>query len=232
MHIAGVKGTLATMQDDWHLNYLRDVLTSTGWTASRLAKEIGVASTTLTRALNSPSHKFNLSLTTLDKIRERTRIPFPSAVAGASHNASPLNPDASKPNVLIPVYDVAASAGDGAIVDAEPVVAHMALSRDYLRSEIGSAAKNLKVIKVQGHSMEPTLNHGDLVMIDVTKRDLNFDGLFVVRFGDALQVKRIGRSPTRGQVELISDNPAYGRRDWAVDDLDPIGRVLWVGKKV
>ena len=54
----------------------------------------------------------------------------------------------------------------------------------------------------------------------------------VVLTGDSLQVKRVNRSPHRRHVEVISDNPAYGRRDWPIDELEPIGRVLWIGKRV
>jgi len=133
---------------------------------------------------------------------------------------------------LVPVYDVQASAGHGSVVEYEPVVAHLALSQDYMRDVIGASDKDLKVIKVQGHSMEPTLNDDDLVMIDISKRDLSYDGLFVIRFGDSLQVKRIGRSPLQGHVEMISDNPQFGRRDWPIEQMVPVGRVLWVGKKV
>lgn len=133
---------------------------------------------------------------------------------------------------MVPLYDVAASAGDGALVGSEDRIAHVAFNPDYLRTVINAVSTNLQVIKVQGESMEPTLRDGDLVMIDRTKCDLNFDGLFVLRFGDSLQVKRVNRSPERGHVEVISDNPAYGRRDWPVTELDPLGRVLWIGKRV
>lgn len=135
-------------------------------------------------------------------------------------------------DALVPVYDVAASAGHGSSVDGEIIEAHIALSRDYLRDVIGASERNLKVIKVQGHSMEPTLNDGDLVMLDATKRDLSYDGLFVIRFDNALHVKRVGRAPKRGHVEIISDHPSYGRQVWSIEELEPVGRVLWVGRKV
>lgn len=133
---------------------------------------------------------------------------------------------------MIPLYDVTASAGHGALVASEDRTAHIAFAPEYLRTVINASSSNLQVIKVQGESMEPTLRDGDLVMIDRSKNDLNFDGLFVLRFGDSLQVKRVNRSPTRGHVEVISDNPAYGRRDWPASELDPLGRVLWIGKRV
>ncbi len=59
------------------------------------------------------------------------------------------------------------------------------------------------------------------------------DGLFVLRFGDALHIKRIGRSATRDHVTIISDNRAlYPPIDAALSEVDAIGKVLWYGRKV
>jgi len=54
--------------------YVRHVLEMTGLSASSLAKRVGVASTTLTRALNDPQHKFALSTSTLERIARGTGI--------------------------------------------------------------------------------------------------------------------------------------------------------------
>ncbi len=54
----------------------------------------------------------------------------------------------------------------------------------------------------------------------------------MLRFNDVLHVKRIGRSATRGNVMVISDHPAYRDLDMPNADLDVIGRVLWMVRKV
>jgi len=56
--------------------YLLHVLTSLDMPAARLADMAHLAPTTLTRFLNDADHKFNLSTTTLEKIRDATSIPF------------------------------------------------------------------------------------------------------------------------------------------------------------
>ena len=56
--------------------YVRYVLNVTQLTPSGLAKKAKISSTTLTRALNDPNHKFTLSTTTLDKIAGATGIPM------------------------------------------------------------------------------------------------------------------------------------------------------------
>lgn len=189
------------------------------------------------------SRRSNVSYDALNKVKRRpgSSTSAENAVQVArvlqfewdGHGPSVVN-DGDEPEGadLVPLYDVSASAGHGAVVESEERTAHIAFAPDYLRNVIHASSANLQVIKVQGESMEPTLRDGDLVMIDRSKCDLNFDGLFVLRFGDSLQVKRVNRSPAPGHVEVISDNAAYGRRDWPISGLDPLGRVLWIGKRV
>lgn len=133
---------------------------------------------------------------------------------------------------FVPVYDVAASAGHGVLVESEEVICNMAFDRRFLRRMTNALPNELAIIRVKGHSMEPTLLDDDHVLVDRTKRNLSYDGLFVIRFDDALHVKRIGRSATKGNVLVISDHPAYRDLDMPKEDLDVIGRVLWVGRKV
>lgn len=172
-------------------------------------------------------------------ILQKNGVPRSEVMALAGVEDSPVGPvwvddgDAA-PNgsTMIPLYDVEASAGHGSYADDEGKIAHIAFNPDYLREVINASRSHLQVIKVQGESMQPTLNDGDLIMIDRSRTDLNYDGLFVLRFGESLQVKRVGRSPSQGFVEIISDNPAYGRRDWPTDGIDVLGRVIWIGKRV
>jgi phage repressor protein C with HTH and peptisase S24 domain len=108
----------------------------------------------------------------------------------------------------------------------------MAFDRSFLRRMTDAKPSELAIIRVKGHSMEPTLMDDDHVLVDRSKTSLSYDGLFVLRFDDVLHVKRIGRSAIRGQVVVISDHPAYRDLDMPKVDLDVIGRVLWVGRKV
>lgn len=211
------------MSDAWEIEYVERVIRETGLSPAALAKRAGFAATTITRALHDPDHKFRLSTSTLDKIRAATGIAY---LPGA--DAPIALPDTS----MVRVYDVAASAGHGILVDAEEVLCSMAFDRKFLRSMTDAKTEELAIIRVKGHSMEPTLMDDDHVLVDRSKRNLSFDGLFVLRFDDALHVKRVGRSATRGNVLVISDHPAYRDLDMPKEDLDVIGRVLWMGRRV
>lgn len=135
---------------------------------------------------------------------------------------------------LVPVYNVEASAGGGAVVSTEYQVDSLSFPEGYLRRITQSNPRDLAVISVKGDSMTPTLDDDDVVMLDVSKRDLSYDGLFVIRDnGDALLVKRIGRATRSGFVSLISDNNKhYPTVERAWDDIEVIGKVIWKGGKV
>lgn len=135
--------------------------------------------------------------------------------------------------MLVPVFDVHASAGFGTLVDSEEYETYsLAFPPNYLGKLTSSNPKDLAVISVKGDSMEPTLNDDDIVLLDKSKVDLSWDGLFVLRYDNALHVKRVSRSPVRGCVRIMSDNRLYDPIDLPADEVTPIGKVLWYGRKV
>jgi phage repressor protein C with HTH and peptisase S24 domain/DNA-binding transcriptional regulator YiaG len=166
-------------------------------------------------------------------------------LSGALDGFEPVNDDA--PNLvrienedaatdardLVPVYGVEASAGHGAVVSEEIQEYSLAFPSAYLRTLTTSSPENLSIISVKGESMEPTLLDNDIVLLDTSKINLSHDGLFVIRFDDVLHVKRVGRSPKRGHITIISDNKElYPPMEAAASDIEPVGKVLWYGRKV
>lgn len=135
---------------------------------------------------------------------------------------------------LIDIWDIEASAGDGSVVPhGETVADRLAMPVDYLRSITGTSPRHLQIITVKGRSMLTTLDDGDVIMIDTTKCHLGHDGIYVIRLDDALHIKRIGRSSTRGMVRIISDNQAeYPAFERPMAEIETVGRVIWAGKKM
>ena len=139
----------------------------------------------------------------------------------------------SESSALIPVYDVQASAGNGALVaDHEAITESLAFPPHYLRSLTSTSPRHLSIIGVTGDSMTPTLKHDDIVMLDRSKTSLSYDGLFVIRHRDVLHVKRVTWSERKGYVTVLSDNKEYPPREYLADDVVVIGKVIWSGGKV
>jgi phage repressor protein C with HTH and peptisase S24 domain len=136
--------------------------------------------------------------------------------------------------VPIPVLNVGASAGSGALGDAETAIGHMAFDRGWLRQLRAGTTDALSLISVQGDSMEPTLADGDDILVDRTDTLGQLrDGIYVLRREDTLMVKRLAINPSASKVTIKSDNQAYP--DWTdcpLHSVQIIGRVIWAGRKV
>jgi phage repressor protein C with HTH and peptisase S24 domain len=132
---------------------------------------------------------------------------------------------------LVPVYDIAASAGHGSIAEDSQPLRDLAFRRDWLISH-GLLNKLLAVIEVKGDSMTPTLSAGDTILVDMTDTEIGVDAIYVLRMNDHLYAKRLQRG-LDGSVRVISDNPAYQNQiieEGRLQDLHVVGRVVWGGR--
>lgn len=137
--------------------------------------------------------------------------------------------------VLLPLYDVRASAGHGAWNDEERVIKTLAFNRQWLSADLRANAEAVVLIYVDGDSMEPTLASGDVVMVDRSQSQLRTDGMYVFTHDGALLIKRLQRL-AGSTVRVISDNPRFKEYDLQLADFEAdaarvklIGRVTWSG---
>ncbi len=137
-----------------------------------------------------------------------------------SRRGKPPRPDW----VDVPRLALGASAGAGTIAMEEQPIGAFRFSTQWIRQQ-GLDPAQLSAIAVTGDSMQPTLRDGDEILVDRTRRALR-DGVYVVRVGDALLVKRLDPGQP-GQIVLISDNQVYRPFTLEPDELDVIGRVVW-----
>lgn len=132
---------------------------------------------------------------------------------------------------LIPVFDLSASAGHGSLTEYEIVAYSLAFPPEYLSKVTQSHPRHLAIISVNGDSMEPALKDNDIVMVDTSKKNVGYDGMFVLQHMGVLKVKRIRLSRDGQIITIISTNPLYQPEDCRVDDIEIIGRVIWSGGK-
>lgn len=209
---------------------LAQIRKARGLSQSDLADMVGVNQSTIQRAETMHA---SAKMETYERCAAALSVPL-AALFGADPIAVEDGLPAPNGSALVPIHDVHASAGDGAVVDGEDQIGSLAFPRDYLTRLTRSHPRHLKIISVKGDSMLPTVADDDLVMLDLSKRDLSYDGLFVIRDnGDALQVKRVGRASQPGAVTIISDNrQLYPPVERSLQHIEVIGRVIWHGRKV
>lgn len=136
--------------------------------------------------------------------------------------------------IHVPRYDVQASAGNGSLVHDESVVDHLAFKRDWVVRTLGLDPKRLALIDVAGDSMSPTINDGDLILLDTRPEQSRTEGIYVINLCGSLLVKRI-RMRLSGVVDVVSDNERYGTETISGEQLTSlqiVGRVVWQGRRV
>lgn len=135
---------------------------------------------------------------------------------------------------LIPGYDIHASAGNGNLVpEAEIPTRRLAFRQRWLQHR-GLNERDLVLVFAKGDSMEPTIADNNTLMVDTSEKRAEDGGIYVIRHGEHLVVKRTQLVFGQG-IRLISDNKAYPEQmvDFdAATDLQVVGRVVWIGKDV
>lgn len=135
--------------------------------------------------------------------------------------------------LFVPLFDVQASAGPGAFVDVERVVAMRPFDINYIRGELRIPHNHVALLGVNGSSSEPVLRSGDTVMVDRKDQEVYAEGLHLLRFNDALLVKNVQRLP--GQtLRVSSPNNVFQAFDIPIhaeaeSDVVILGRVRWGG---
>jgi len=90
-------------------------------------------------------------------------------------------------------------------------------------NHLAKYGKNLAALTVEGDSMYPTLDRGDMVVCDSC--GWSGEGVYALRMGGDGFVKRLTKAP--GKLVIISDNPKYPVREEpeGSQDFEIIGRV-------
>ena len=146
-----------------------------------------------------------------------------------------LQPAHDDPLIAVPLHAVHAAAGGGSF-NAEGDEAQPGLSfpPDLLRRITAAPAGGLKLLSVSGDSMSPTLEDGDMVMIDTGRRMPSPPGIFILDDGVGLVAKRVDTIPntTPPHLRLSSDNPAYSNYQRRLEEVHIVGRVVWFARNI
>lgn len=155
---------------------------------------------------------------------------------GDVEGASPFieNPDDSF--VAIAHAGVRPSMGGGAVVLEENATPGRAyhFRRSWIKHGLKASPSQLRIMTVEGDSMEPTLIEGDTVLVDMTKRAPSPPGIFVLDDGMGLVAKRLQHVPNSDPpaVRVISDNKHYPEYERTADEVHIVGRIRWFAREV
>jgi len=151
----------------------------------------------------------------------------PRTIDAAAPAAASPGPDF----VLVPRYDVRASAGGGAMVHSEQIVDYLAFKADWVHSRLGVPPANLLLLEASGDSMEPTISDGDLLLVSTHEPRIRDNAIYAININGDLLVKRIQRRMD-GTLLVMSDNSRYSPETLSAqqaETLRVIGQVFWHG---
>jgi phage repressor protein C with HTH and peptisase S24 domain len=131
--------------------------------------------------------------------------------------------------VTIRSVKVTPSMGGGRIVEEVEEGEPLRFLARWVREALKVQPDDLRIMRVEGDSMEPTLLDQDTVLVDLTKKTPSPPGIFVLHDGMGLVAKRVEIVPRSEPLRLriVSDNSRYAAYDVTVDEANIVGRIRW-----
>lgn len=221
---------------------IAEALRIAGKSPTQVAAETGVSDSAISQLLSGKTKTLRAS--TAVKLEAATGVrtswlvsgdgPQLAAPMAIHHMAGSSDTDEG---VRVELLANSASMGAGSDLEDEDVLSgHITLTPAFVRDHIRpSRLDRLKFIHAYGDSMAPTLNSGDVLLVDTGVTDVKIDGIYVLRAHERLFVKRV-RQRLDGRYEISSDNPTHKTVDILNGDheVSVAGRVLWAwnGRKM
>lgn len=134
----------------------------------------------------------------------------------------------------VPVQKLAfkAGAGQGALILDE--AADSVRFPKTILDQIGVAPQNARLLEAAGDSMRPTINDGDMMLVDISNaaKQIVEGKIFVFAIGDEAYVKRLRRSS--GRMMMVSDNREMFPEEAVPNEpqIQIYARVMWAGRSL
>lgn len=221
---------------------LKDALEGSGISKSDLARAVGISTASIANWFNGRTKSIKgENLTRAAKALNVNEAwlagqsPVKERIGFAKYEVRYLDKD-SDTEVMIKQYrDVRWAAGTGSVNEHPGEIDHLAFKRSYMERN-GLKADACIAAAATGDSMSPTINDGDIMLINLAEKDLQAkDGkIFAFAVGDECRVKRV-YTTMNGDVRLVSDNPdkiAYPDEIIPASEANSLhvaGRVRWSG---
>jgi len=208
-----------------------------GWSQAELARRIGVKSTSIWKLVSGHAqgskylHQIARELdTTPEYLTGETDDPSPAAMNDRrlAWKGSPGEPgDAVEVNEIDLRYGLG-----GTYLDSPVEAERRTFSRAWLRNFTDSPPDMLVWTKGQGNSMAPTIEDGEVVLLDLAQKTVNMaDLIWAFAFGEVGMIKRLRPMPD-GSVKILSDNASVPPDTAHDDELHLVGRVVAVVKRL
>ncbi len=132
--------------------------------------------------------------------------------------------------VMIDQYDVAGSCGSGALIGDVTVKGGLAFKRDWINA-MNVDSKNLATIYAQGDSMSPTIEDGQVLLVDKSAIQPQSTKIYIICIDGQLYIKRLVNLYDKWVMRSDNaDKSSYPDIEISADtmsEVDVQGRIVW-----
>jgi phage repressor protein C with HTH and peptisase S24 domain len=122
--------------------------------------------------------------------------------------------------------------GGGIVISDHADQRRVDVPREWLKPLIKGSYADVFAARGEGDSMEPTLRDGDIVIVDTAQNAVNSqDRVWCIGHGDLGMIKRLRARPDGG-IEIMSDNSAVSSFIAYDGEVQIIGRVVFIGRRM
>lgn len=195
------------------------------------ASELGIDAPALQKRLHVPSSSF-------DNYWKGKRVWPTELLADLAEqlettiDAILLGGDAGSTLDLVSVNEIDLAYGLGGTYSDVPIETQVLhFPRTWLESITTTPPTLLTFARGRGDSMQPTLQDGDIVLIDRSVRTVREqDAIWAFTVGDIAMIKRIR---VRGEtVHILSDNDRVPPDEAHAEEVNVVGRVVFIGRRL
>ncbi|MBC8283311.1 MAG: helix-turn-helix transcriptional regulator [Nitrospinae bacterium] len=193
------------------------------WTQEYLAEKLGCSSVQVGKWEKASD---NIEIRTVKRIADILNVPL-SFITG--EQLIDLDKASDYEYVFIPQVAGRISAGGGLEPD-NTIELKMAFRKDWVERK--GNPNDMSIIRVLGDSMEPTLQSGDLVLINHSRNYIDPQGgIYALAIDGQIMLKRVQLVPSKGHARIISDNPQYETEIVPLSQLVVNGKMIWFGRE-
>lgn len=161
------------------------------------------------------------------------KTPLPEEHMGNTADLPTPPPDTDDDYVEIAYLYLRPGMGGGGYEDLNDAVM-VRFPRRLIRDQLGARPEDIRVVEVEGPSMEPMLESGDQVLVNIAKRNPSQPGIFCLWDGFGIVCKLVERirNTDPPKVRIISANPVFQPEELTEEEAHIIGRVVWFARKL
>ena len=204
--------------------------------SSEFARAVGVKQPSLTRWIIGEADPSRSNLVKIAEATE-TSIVWLATGQGDTNVAIQEKPDNTNNDGVLMIdcfCSVNVSAGFGSFNEGVTAPDGQVPYSDSLLQKLGVKPTHAAVFWADGTSMRPTIDDGDQMLVDLSKKEIKGDKIYLVQNRESVWVKRVKLN--WNGIELISDNkeeyaPITLTKEEA-DNLEISGQVAYIGKSV